>query len=89
MDKIRNASGERGACLISVMKFDEQGKHRAKVLWGQIEKWKHSLKKLKPPDVNPGCPTILVYKKEENEKVDEKHGSSFLYSFFLVLTQHC
>ena len=57
--------------------------------WDQIEKWNHSLKKLKPPDVNPGCPTIFVYKKEENEKVEEKHGSSFLYSFFLVLTQHC
>ena len=46
--------------------------------WDQIEKWKHSLKKLRPPDANPGCPTILVYKKEENEKLEEKHGSSFL-----------
>ena len=54
--------------------------------WDQIEKWKHSLKELKPPDVNPGCPTILVYKKEEDEKVYDKHGSSFLYSFFLVLS---
>ena len=38
LDKIRNASGERGACLISVMKFDEQGKHGAKVLLGPDRK---------------------------------------------------
>ena len=57
--------------------------------WDQIEKWKHSMKEPKPPDVNPGCPTILVNKKEENEKADKMHVSYFLYSFFLVLNQHC
>ena len=47
-DKIRNASGEReGACLISVMKFDEQGKHGAKVLLGPDRKMETFIEKAK------------------------------------------
>ena len=47
LDKIRNASGERGACLISVMKFDEQGKHGAKVLLGPDRKMETFIEKAK------------------------------------------